>query len=74
MMTPDVFALHAGSAVNEPVIAGIDPPAELTGAERILYASLVQDSPGRGRLEQEFLLLEFAHAAILDWAEGEGND
>jgi hypothetical protein len=40
----------------------------------ILYASLVQDSPGRGRLEQEFLLLEFAHAAILDWAEGEGND
>ncbi|MEZ5323704.1 MAG: DUF2220 family protein [Verrucomicrobiales bacterium] len=66
MMTSDVFALHAGSAVNEPVIAGIDPPVELTDAERSLYAGLVQDP--RGRLEQEFLPMDCVHAAISEWA------
>lgn len=66
MMNRKVYNRYHASAVTEPVIAGNDIPAPLTESETVLYRELLNNS--RGRLEQEFLPVEFASCEILCWA------
>ena len=66
MMTSEVFEQFAHLAVAEPVVAGAEPPIDLSQAEQRLYRQLLQEP--RGRLEQEFLPEELCRTTIQNWA------
>ena len=66
LMTSEVFEQFADMAVVEPVVAGTDPPFDLSQSERRLYRQLLQEP--RGRLEQEFLPEELCRTSIQNWA------
>ena len=68
MMSGDVYDKFQSSAVPEPVVAGTDMPGVLTDDEKALYSSLLDSD--RGRLEQEFLPLDYAAAEITSWVRG----
>jgi len=68
MMTSEVYEQFADLAVAEPVVAGTEPPIDLTQAEQRLYRQLLQ-AP-RGRLEQEFLPEELCRTTTQNWAGG----
>lgn len=66
LMTSEVYERFADLAVAEPVVAGSEPPADLSPAEQRLYRQLLREP--RGRLEQEFLPEELCRTAIQNWA------
>ncbi len=67
MMRKEIYFRYQNSAVAEPVVAGTDIPSKLTHAEAVLYHVLLNSR--NGRLEQEFLPLEFSTNEISHWAE-----
>lgn len=58
---------HLASALSvpEPITAGPEPPADLTGHEQILYRHLL--GLPRGRIEQEFLPQATVASALSHW-------
>lgn len=67
MMTANVFETYLGSAVREPVPASSQIPTELTKDEAELYHALLNSE--HGRLEQEFLPIDYVQKCIKLWVQ-----
>jgi hypothetical protein len=65
MMTAAVFETYRSSSVREPVPASAATPSELTKEEAEFYHALLNAE--HGRLEQEFLPIEYVHQSIDQW-------
>lgn len=68
LMTQEIYDQNRRAAVPEPNVASTNAPRGLTCDEQALYERLLTEP--RGRLEQEFLPLDVASAAIRKWGEG----
>ncbi|HJT35943.1 MAG TPA: DUF3322 domain-containing protein [Pirellulales bacterium] len=66
LMAAEVYEQFADLAVAEPVVAGTEPPTDLSQAEQRLYRQLLREP--RGRLEQEFLPEELCRTILQNWA------
>jgi hypothetical protein len=67
LMDAQLFDLHYGSAVAEPMQADGNVPLGLDTSEAQLYQRLLSDK--RGRLEQEFLPSAVVHRKLKEWIE-----
>ncbi len=65
MMEPALFDQYADKAVEEPVVASIEPPSNLLSLERQFYEKLL--SVEKGRLEQEFIPSKVVKSALANW-------